>query len=222
VSSEEGRHGLTTETWRIQRGHGGDIIGARVGKPGVEALHVFRRGKERAARGGERGSVDARCRIELLGGLRVRQGEREITRFCARKRGALLERLVRHLPHQNCARFPGDARFRPIPASASPASGSIGRRPSAIAPPGRVRLAGPGRAAPRRAVAPRPGVHSPLLTYPGRPGTVPRRTRSPRDRSLQPGSRPQILSWRPSQPGSRPAVGVKVSVKTDRWTRFTP
>jgi len=34
--------------------------------------------------------MDARCRIELLGGLRVHQGEREITRFRTQKAAALL------------------------------------------------------------------------------------------------------------------------------------
>ena len=34
--------------------------------------------------------MDARCRIELLGRLCVKQGDREITRFRTRKTGALL------------------------------------------------------------------------------------------------------------------------------------
>jgi DNA-binding SARP family transcriptional activator len=41
--------------------------------------------------------VDARCRIELLGGLRVRQGEREITRFPMRRTAALLAYLAYYL-----------------------------------------------------------------------------------------------------------------------------
>ena len=34
--------------------------------------------------------MDVRCRIELLGRLRVEQGDREITRFSTQKTGALL------------------------------------------------------------------------------------------------------------------------------------
>ncbi len=41
--------------------------------------------------------MDARCRIEMLGGLRVRQGERVITRFCTEKTAALLAYLAYHL-----------------------------------------------------------------------------------------------------------------------------
>jgi predicted ATPase/Tfp pilus assembly protein PilF len=49
--------------------------------------------------------MDARCRIELLGGLRVQQGEqRTITRFRTRQTGALLAYLAyhlgRHLPRE--------------------------------------------------------------------------------------------------------------------------
>jgi len=38
--------------------------------------------------------MDPRCRIELLGGLRVAQGERVITRFSTQKTGALLGYLA--------------------------------------------------------------------------------------------------------------------------------
>ena len=41
--------------------------------------------------------MDARCRIELLGRLRVVQGGREITRVCTQKTGALLGYLACHL-----------------------------------------------------------------------------------------------------------------------------
>jgi len=41
--------------------------------------------------------MDVRCRIELLGRLRVKQGEREITRFRTQKTGALLGYLAYHL-----------------------------------------------------------------------------------------------------------------------------
>jgi DNA-binding SARP family transcriptional activator len=41
--------------------------------------------------------MDARCRIELLGGLRVIRGERVITRFRTRQTGALLAYLAFHL-----------------------------------------------------------------------------------------------------------------------------
>jgi predicted ATPase/DNA-binding SARP family transcriptional activator len=43
--------------------------------------------------------MDARCRIQLLGGLRVQQGDRVITRFRTQKTGALLAHLAYHL-HQ--------------------------------------------------------------------------------------------------------------------------
>jgi predicted ATPase/DNA-binding SARP family transcriptional activator len=42
--------------------------------------------------------MDARCRIELLGGVRVLQGERVITRFRTQKAGTLLAYLAYHLP----------------------------------------------------------------------------------------------------------------------------
>src|ERR1051326_1049542 len=60
-----------------------------------------RREEEALVRAGERPGMDARCRIELLGGLRVRQGEREITRFRAHKYGALLAYLAYHLRQQH-------------------------------------------------------------------------------------------------------------------------
>jgi len=41
--------------------------------------------------------MDARCRVELLGGLRVQQGERTITRFRTQKTAALLAYLAYHL-----------------------------------------------------------------------------------------------------------------------------
>lgn len=41
--------------------------------------------------------MDARCRIELLGGLRIQQGDRVITRFRTRQTGALLAYLAYHL-----------------------------------------------------------------------------------------------------------------------------
>ena len=41
--------------------------------------------------------MDARCRIELLGQLRVKQGEREITLFRTQKTGALLGYLAYQL-----------------------------------------------------------------------------------------------------------------------------
>ena len=41
--------------------------------------------------------MDARCRIELLGRLRVTQGEREITRLRTQKTGALLGYIAYHL-----------------------------------------------------------------------------------------------------------------------------
>ena len=53
---------------------------------------MARQRKVEVRRHGEQERVDARCRIEMLGGLRVRQGEREITRFRAQKYGALLAR----------------------------------------------------------------------------------------------------------------------------------
>ena len=40
--------------------------------------------------------MDVRCRIELLGRLRVKQGEREITRFRTQKTGAVLGYLAYH------------------------------------------------------------------------------------------------------------------------------
>ncbi|MCW3100975.1 MAG: putative ATPase [Chthonomonadaceae bacterium] len=42
--------------------------------------------------------MDARCRIELLGGLRITQGERVITRFRTQKTASLLAYLAYHLP----------------------------------------------------------------------------------------------------------------------------
>src|SRR5689334_18626104 len=42
--------------------------------------------------------MEARCRIELLGGLRVWQGERAITRFRTQKTGAVLAYLAYYLP----------------------------------------------------------------------------------------------------------------------------
>src|SRR5437870_1892144 len=44
-----------------------------------------------------RAEMDARCRIEMLGGLRVTQGERFIARFPSRKAAALLAYLAYHL-----------------------------------------------------------------------------------------------------------------------------
>jgi len=41
--------------------------------------------------------MDARCRVELLGGLRVQQGERTISRFRTQKTAALLAYLAYHL-----------------------------------------------------------------------------------------------------------------------------
>ena len=41
--------------------------------------------------------MDPRCRVELLGRLRVTQGEREVTRFRTQKTGALLGYLAYHL-----------------------------------------------------------------------------------------------------------------------------
>jgi DNA-binding SARP family transcriptional activator len=45
--------------------------------------------------------VDVRCRVEMLGGLRVQRGTRDITRFGTTKNGALLAYLAYHLerPH---------------------------------------------------------------------------------------------------------------------------
>ena len=43
--------------------------------------------------------MDVRCRIELLGRLRVTRGDREITRFSTQKTGALLGYLAYHLKH---------------------------------------------------------------------------------------------------------------------------
>jgi len=43
--------------------------------------------------------MDARCRVEMLGGLRVLQGEREVARFSTQKTGALLGYLAYHLDH---------------------------------------------------------------------------------------------------------------------------
>jgi len=40
--------------------------------------------------------MDTPCHIELLGGLRVRQGNRVITRFRTQKTGALLAYLALH------------------------------------------------------------------------------------------------------------------------------
>jgi DNA-binding SARP family transcriptional activator len=57
--------------------------------------------KDAIAACGEQGDVDARCRIEMLGGLRVRQGERVITRFRAHKYGALLAYLAYYLRQQH-------------------------------------------------------------------------------------------------------------------------
>src|SRR5438876_10780845 len=45
------------------------------------------------------GSVGSQCRIELFGGMCVRQGGRAITRFRAREFGSLLAYLAYHLPH---------------------------------------------------------------------------------------------------------------------------
>ena len=41
--------------------------------------------------------MDVRCRIELLGRLRVQQDDREITRFSTQKTGAFLGSLAYHL-----------------------------------------------------------------------------------------------------------------------------
>ena len=43
--------------------------------------------------------MDARCRIELLGRLRVTQGEREITRFRTQKTEVLLRYVAYHIEH---------------------------------------------------------------------------------------------------------------------------
>jgi predicted ATPase len=60
--------------------------------------------QDRAAAEKRRGEMDPRCRIELLGELRVQQGERTITRFRTRQTGALLAYLAyhlgRHLPRE--------------------------------------------------------------------------------------------------------------------------
>jgi len=45
--------------------------------------------------------MDARCRIEMLGGLRVHQGARVITRFRTERTGALLAYLAYHLPQSH-------------------------------------------------------------------------------------------------------------------------
>src|SRR5438876_10347187 len=42
--------------------------------------------------------MDARCRIELFGGLRITQGERVITRFRTQKAASLLAYLAYHFP----------------------------------------------------------------------------------------------------------------------------
>ena len=42
-------------------------------------------------------AMDARCRVELLGRLRVQQGEREIAGLRTQKTGALLAYLAYHL-----------------------------------------------------------------------------------------------------------------------------
>src|SRR5947209_20527988 len=44
----------------------------------------------------EESAVDARCRIELFGQLRVLQGERIVTRFRTHKAAALLSYLALH------------------------------------------------------------------------------------------------------------------------------
>jgi hypothetical protein len=49
--------------------------------------------------------MDVRCRMELLGRLRVTQGEREVTRFRTQKTGALLGYLAYHL-HETDPRKP--------------------------------------------------------------------------------------------------------------------
>ncbi len=41
--------------------------------------------------------MDARCRIELLGRLRVQQGDRQITRFRTQKTGTLLAYMAYHI-----------------------------------------------------------------------------------------------------------------------------
>src|SRR5690349_2480289 len=45
--------------------------------------------------------MDARCRIELLGGLRVLQGGRAVTRFRTEKTAALLGYLAYHLDRRH-------------------------------------------------------------------------------------------------------------------------
>ena len=45
--------------------------------------------------------MDARCRIQLLGGLGVQQGGRAIVRFRAQKTGVLLAHLPCHLQHSH-------------------------------------------------------------------------------------------------------------------------
>src|SRR5437762_2563284 len=48
-----------------------------------------------------RGDVDTQCRVQLLGGLRVRQGGREITHFRTHKTAALLAYLAYYLPRSH-------------------------------------------------------------------------------------------------------------------------
>src|ERR1051326_6610956 len=61
------------------------------------ARRVFERRKR-----GER--MEARCHVELLGGLQVRQSDRVIARFSTQKTGALLA----YLAYYRCQRHPRD------------------------------------------------------------------------------------------------------------------
>jgi len=56
--------------------------------------------------------MDARCRIELLGRLRVTQGDRQITRFRTQKTGALLGYLAYHLERTHPREVPMDILSR--------------------------------------------------------------------------------------------------------------
>src|SRR5262245_3233453 len=56
-------------------------------------------GSNRQERG--RGDVASRCRIQLFGGLRVLQGEQEITHFRTQKTASLLAYLAYFLPRSH-------------------------------------------------------------------------------------------------------------------------
>jgi len=58
--------------------------------------------------------MDPRCRVELLGRLRVTQGDREITRFCTQKTGALLGYLTYYLQRTHPHEVPTDILSRGV------------------------------------------------------------------------------------------------------------